>query len=179
MFALVQDLQELRIKRSKTTPREVLGIPIHIAHGRLAPLLDAQALANLSLLDEACRSVRERRCKLVRQKVRELCHVEGFRSPSEFAWDACFRPDFQWRLHAVWVAGMHIDDVLFYNHFKAQRCRAIDSAPKDGPLWNFLRAHGSRPNSRHNTFGTYAPIQAAAQEGALAERYGVEDGVAF
>tara|TARA_B110000908_G_scaffold148950_1_gene181840 strand:+ start:168 stop:647 length:480 start_codon:yes stop_codon:yes gene_type:complete len=157
MYSLVQDLEGLRIKRAK---REftLLSIPQHILHGRLSPLLDARALAQLSLADVACNRIRVRRACLLRHRLRQYTQELGLRTPHNFVWDACFRKDFRWRLHAAWGAGVHIDDVLFYNHFKSRSCRAIDSAQAGGPLWTFLRKHGSQPSRAHNTFGTYPPM---------------------
>ena len=164
MYALVQDLEGLRIKRSK---REftLLSIPQHILNGKLSPLLDARALSQLSLVDVACHHIRERRACLLRQRLSQYCQERAIRTHRDFAWDACFRRDFHWRLHAVWAAGVHIDDVLFYNHFKHRSCRAIDSAAAGGPLWTFLRKHGSKPSHAHNIFGSYPPSIHHTQNG--------------
>jgi len=163
MLNLTRELNELSLKRQKPTPQggDLFKAPWHIVYYHIVPYLDARALAQLSLADIACSYLQIHRRDYLRQKIFQVCQDdENIHSPKEFAWDACWRDDFRWRFHTAWLAGVHINDVLFYNHFTKRRCRAIDSVERGSPQWNFLVAHGAWANDEHSTFGCYPPLKA-------------------
>jgi hypothetical protein len=152
-MSLVQAFKKLHL--CSTT---VFGIYPYLVYGRVVPYMDAPSLAAFQLANKQGFNMAARRASLMRDRMRRHCAKNtAYNTLVEFAWDACFRVDFKWRLHAAWLAGLHIDEVLFYNHFQQKNSRAIDAAPSNTLLWHFLWSYGARPRHPHSTFGVYRP----------------------
>lgn len=157
---LIQSFQNLHVrKKTKTRAcQQVFGLYRYLIDGWVVPCLDAPSLAAFSLVDTKCAAAAHRRTLHMRVAIMEYCKQDdNCNNPREFAWDALYRTDFKWRLHTAWLAGVHINDYLFYNHFQHRRSRAIDAASSHSDLWNFLIQNGATPRENHNTFGTYRP----------------------
>ena len=160
MFSLSRELDALSLKRTKRSlvGGDLFKAPWHIVYYHIVPYLDAAALAQVSLADIACSYLHVHRRDFMRQTIFKACQdSESVNSPADFAWDACFRKDFRWRFHTAWLAGMHVDDTLFYNHFKKSQSRAIDMVRRDTPVWNFLISCGAKEPTWHFPFGAYPP----------------------